>query len=314
MDNAYKKIFSECMKVRKDETVLIITDEKRYKIAKKIFNVGKKFTDKVYLLEMTEKGKDGEELSKYIEDVMTGADVVIAPTSKSISHTDARRNACKAGTRVASMPGITEDILERTLNTDYNKIEELSIKIAEILDDGKYVKLISDKGTDIEFSISNRKGIADTGKITQRGDFGNLPAGEAYTAPVENTADGKLVFDGAIAGIENLDSPVKIEVKKGKILSIEGEKAAQQFENIINNADKNAKCIAELGIGTNDKAVLTSSLLEVEKVLNTVHIAFGDNVTMGGNNNSDLHIDGVIKNPTLIIDGKTIIEDGNLII
>ncbi len=315
IDDASKTIVYDCMGIVKGEIVLIIVDEKSTKIGESIYNVCKELDTEISLLKIRERKSHGEELPKFVAEAMKNVDVIIAPTTKSLSHTRARREACLAGARVASMPGITEEMMLRTLNADYEKIAILSKKFADILNTGNQVNLSSPAGTDIQFTLGDRKGIADTGILHNSGDFGNLPAGEAYAAPIEGSANGIVVFDGAVAGIDNIDEPIVIDVKDGNLIDISGGEAAEQFREIIYDVnDDTTKNLAELGIGTNEKARLSSSLLEVEKVINTVHIAFGDNASMGGNIESPVHIDGVITKPTLKIDNKTIIKEGKILI
>ncbi len=130
-------------------------------------------------------------------------------------------------------------------------------------------------------------------------------------APVEESARGVFVVDGAMAGLDTLDQPIFIYIKQGFIEKIEGGESARQFKNMIEDTkDKNAKNVAELGIGTNEKAKLGSSLLEVEKVLGTVHVAFGDSLSLGGKVSAPIHVDGVALEPTMEIDGATIIRNG----
>ena len=244
---------------------------------------------------------------------MKAADVFIAPTSKSLSHTRARREANQNGTRGATLPGITEETMQRTLVANYWKIRERSIKYTEILNKGKRVRLITKAGTNITLSIEGRRAYADTGIYTESGSFGNLPAGEAYIAPIEGTAEGIIVIDGSMAGIGVLDKPIILRVEKGYVSEISEGRSANILENILNKYGKEAKNIAELGIGTNDQAIITGFTLEDEKVMGTVHIAVGDNSSFSGKVEVNSHLDGIINKPTLFIDGEKIIDGGKLL-
>ena len=92
------------------------------------------------------------------------------------------------------MSGITEEMLERALSANYIKISELTKVLARILSNGREAKIISPNGTNIKLSIKGRDAHADTDILREKGNFGNLPAGEAYIAPIENTAEGKIVL------------------------------------------------------------------------------------------------------------------------
>ena len=165
-------------------------------------------------------------------------------------------------------------------------------------------------------SLGGREGHADTGILHEPGSFGNLPAGEAYIAPMEGTVEGIMVVDGAMPPMGLLDEPITIVVEKGFATEITGGEGAQMLLDAVAPHGQDALNIAELGIGTNEAAgsPLTGNTLEDEKALGTVHFALGDSASIGGKVNVASHIDGIILNPTLEIDGKTILEHGKLLI
>jgi leucyl aminopeptidase (aminopeptidase T) len=181
--------------------------------------------------------------------------------------------------------------------------------VAEVLDRGKSARITSPLGSDLTFSIEGRTGEPDTGLYHAPGAFGNLPAGEAYLAPVEGTAEGKLVVDASMAGLGVLSSPITLVFKKGRVVSVDGPGADQLRANWA-AAGEGADWVAELGVGTNDAATITGKVLEDEKVYGTVHVALGNNAHFGGTNNVPYHADGVITHPTLEIDGRPIITNG----
>lgn len=296
------------------EEVLIIVDSKTKSIGEAIFAVCQELDVEPLLLEMLEREVSGQEPPPLVAAAMRYADVVIAPTSKSLSHTDARRSATKNGVRIATMPGITEELMIRTLNVDYHQIAALSKEVAQKLTAGQKAVLKSPGGTDLTLFLQGRKGVADTGIIHEKGDFGNLPAGEAYIAPLEGKSNGLVVIDGEMTGIGALDEPITMEVENGFVVKITGGQGADHLIHILDKAqDRNVRNIGELGIGTNKMAKISSNLLELEKVYGTVHIALGDSVSMGGTVRAPVHLDGVMLNPTLIIDDETILKAGEIL-
>jgi len=247
--------------------------------------------------------------------MMKMVDVVICPTSKSLTHTDARREACKAGARVGTLPGITEDIMVRTMSADYHQIAEQTYKICEILDRGKVAHLTTPLGTDITIPIKGIESIPSTGMITKPGSYGNLPSGEAYLMPVESQSQGVFFVDGSMAGIGKIKGePIKIRVERGMAVEISGGEQARQLNQMVESVGPQARNLAELGIGTNYMAQITGQILEDEKVAGTVHLALGNNKSMGGTVNVGLHVDGIITSPTLRIDDKLILKNGQLLI
>ena len=296
-----------CIGIKKNEKVLVITDKPLRKIGYTFFNAALRLGADVVLTEIKPRTIHGVEPPEHVTNSMKKADVIIIPTSKSLSHTRARREACKIyGARCASLPGITEDIIKRTLIADYLTIAKRTYKLAKLLTNASSVSVTTSVGTNIKFSIKGRKGFADTGITKTPGSFSNLPAGEACISPVEGTANGVIIVDGSIAPIGKLKHFIKLYVVSGYVISIEGKKEAEKLKEILKKYHKTAKNIAEFGIGTNNTAIVTGNILEDEKALNTVHFALGNNKSFGGRISVPLHLDAVLLNPTIKIDNKII--------
>ncbi len=301
---------NNCLAVKKGESVLVITDLPERKIGYALWEAAKEAGSEAMLLEILPRSSNGEEPPEAVAKFMKDFDVLMIPTSKSMSHTKARRDACEAGARCATLPGILEDTMQRTLNADYHEIAKRSIKLAEIVSQGKVAKVTTPAGTEITMSLEGRECHADTGLVHNPGDFSNLPAGEAYIAPVEGSANGIIIVDGAMVG--KVKTPIKIVVRDGFATQITGDRSAEELEKILEPFGQLGRNIAELGIGTNHKAQIVGSVLEDEKVMGTVHMALGDNKSMGGNVSVPSHLDGILLKPTLWIDDKKIMEDGEL--
>jgi leucyl aminopeptidase (aminopeptidase T) len=314
MNRAAAVAIRQCMKVKKNETVLIVTDEPQRTVGMALWAEAKKVAREALIIEMVPRRTNGEEPPPPVAELMSMFDVVLAPASKSLTHTDARRRACAKGARVATLPGITEDSMNRTLSADYERVAQLSKKIARILTKGKSAHVTTATGTDIRLDISGREAHEDTGLAHKKGEYTNLPAGEAYLAPIEGKAEGMLVVDGSIAGIGLLPRPIIMEVSKGYVTKISGGPQALALKRLVKPFGMAGLNIAELGVGTNYKAKVTGLVLEDEKVLGTVHLALGDNTSMGGRVHVPSHLDGVVLSPTLTIDGKVILDKGRLVI
>jgi leucyl aminopeptidase (aminopeptidase T) len=183
--------------------------------------------------------------------------------------------------------------------------------MADLLTRGKEVRIVKE-GRELRFSIAGRKGIPSTGIYREPGQSGNLPSGEAYIAPVEGTAEGKLWVDGSMVGIGLLREPLEITISAGKLNRAEGIHAKDFLTSL--GASELARNVAEFGIGTNRKARLTGIILEDEKIYGTVHVAFGDNSTFGGSVQAGIHLDGVILKPDVYVDDAQIMDEGEIII
>jgi len=307
-----KTAVETCMNTRPEEAVLIVTDLGKLEIAEAFAYATTAVGAKTVITLMEKLSRSGEEPQRPVAEAMKAADVVLLPTSRSLSHTDARRNATKQGARIASMPGITEDMMSiGGLTADYHEIAQLTHKVADIIEKGKTVMVSTPSGTNLTMSIEGRAPQRDTGLYHNRGEWGNLPAGEVCLAPVEGTTQGALVIDSMGAIVKQ---PVQIRVEDGWARDFKGQDAARLVE-ILKSVDENAFNIGELGIGTNQKARVTGAVLEDEKVLGTVHIALGDNTSYaGGHTKSGIHLDGILLQPTVKVNEQIIMHDGKLLL
>jgi len=286
---------------------------------------GREFTNELKSKELFEKVKnkeitenDEEEIKEILLETTSPNELpsaIVAVNQHSISHTIFRKLCTEfLSIRFASMPLFEPFMFNTAFQANWEKVEKLSRKIAELLTQAEEVEITCPNGTAITMSLKDREGLADTGRLCKPGDFGNLPAGEAFIAPVEGTAKG--VFVTFYAPDRKLKEPVKITVEGGKVVKAEGEEEFSSYINQLIHREKNADNIAELGIGTNEKAVTRTNILEAEKILGTCHIAIGDNSAFGGKVKANVHIDMLIEEPTVIlkVDKKkvTLMENGNL--
>jgi leucyl aminopeptidase (aminopeptidase T) len=292
----------------------VITDEPLRRIGYALWEESRRAGAESILTEIIPRRTHAEEPPGPVAELMKHVEVILCPTSRSLTHTRARKEACDAGARVATLPGITEAIMRRTLAADYRRIKLRSERLAEVLTRGKRVEIQTEAGTAVSFSIEGREGHADHGLVHRPGEVSNLPAGEAYIAPVEGTANGVIFVDGSIGKGGLLRKPIKLTVKNGHAVRIEGGAEARALERLVAPFGLPARNIAELGIGTNDRALVTGNTLEDEKALRTIHIALGDNKTFGGTVEVPSHLDGIIRDPTLWIDGTPILRKGRILL
>ncbi len=303
----------DCMGLQKEENLLIVTDEFKKEIAEALHEVGKELCHESFLIEFKSREINGQEPPQQVAEFMKKVDVVVCPTEKSLTHTDARREAVKLGVRVGTMPGITIDTMVRCLNADYNKIISLTDYIAQKLIGVSNIRVVTEKGTDLMMPVKGRTILSSKGVLKNKGESGNLPSGEVYLAPWEGKTNGKLVIDGSMAGIGMINTPITIEIADGYAHKISGGIEAAQLIALLEKSGPDAKAIAEFGMGTNYKAQLTGMILEDEKVFGTIHIAFGNNISMGGNIAVNSHLDGLVTEPDVYFDDELIMKKGNLI-
>jgi len=223
-------------------------------------------------------------------------------------------------TRVGFGAQIDDSILVNELSVDYQEVAAITRRLKARLQSKRQVRITTPLGTDLTMSIAGRDVKEDTGLIHEPGQFSNLPAGECFVAPLEDSAEGVLVVDKSFPELL-LSQPVRMTFKAGRVVSIEGGPEAEEVERRIAYGERkeygeNCRVIAELGIGTNPRARLTGKLITDEKVMGTIHIAIGDNSlpTFGGANRAPIHLDGVVGQPTLVVDGETLIDAGRYLV
>ena len=304
---ALKAVFENSLKLKPNESCLIITDTIEEEIAKYFFDYAYKISPNSHIEVMEPLNEHGQEPPKKISDLMLKYDVELLITNKSLTHTKARRDATSKGVRIASMPMVTEDIINRCLDIDYENLRKKSIQLKNILFKAKKIKIITDLGTNIIFEIGNREIDIDDGILDSKCAFGNLPAGEVDFSPINS--NGIYIVDASFPTFGKLNSPLTFYVSNGLVTKIIGKNSKELISN-LNKIGKNAYIIAELGIGINPKAKIIGNVLEDEKVLGTCHIAIGNNVFYGGSNDVPIHLDGVITKPTIYVDGKKVMEKG----
>ena len=202
--------------------------------------------------------------------------------------------------KLGHMPGITEEMMFRSVNVDYNKMKKAADSLLKALQNADKIYISTVEGTDLVLGVKDRPFVGDVG--VQQSLECNLPCGEVFCAPVETEADGVVVFNASIGDIGLLKHPLKVFIEKGKINKFES-KDNELVKRIteLQNIDEDAMVIGELGIGVNPGAAITGNMLEDEKALGTAHLAFGNNEDFpgGGKNRSKIHRDYLFYHPTI---------------
>jgi leucyl aminopeptidase (aminopeptidase T) len=261
-------------------------------------------------------GKLHEAESVVLKHKQGAVDAVVALSNYSTTHTTFREFLTRlCGTRYASMPLFDVAMLEGAMNVDWRTLARRTKEVAKVVRKAVSIGITTPNGTGIVMGTKGRKTLEDTGVLTRAGSFGNLPAGEVYLAPLEGTADGRLVLEWAPT--RKLASPVTLTIKSGLVAGISGDEPfAMELRKKLSERKENRN-IAELGIGTNDSARRPDNILESEKILGTVHIALGDNSSFGGRVKTPFHQDFVFFRPTVMLTGRsgdktTLLDEGRL--
>jgi len=302
----------QCLGIGPTDDVLVLCNEAQRTIAEALAVTADRPARSVRVLEYPTLTRDGEEPPVLVAEAMAEATVIFAPTTFSISHTQARIEATGRGARIATMPGITPETFGRALPVDYAGLKRAGERIAAGLSAASTCRVTSAAGTDLVLSLEGRTAMCDDGNLQAEAAWGNLPAGEAFIAPIETSGEGTIVFDGALAGYGMLREPLRVTLAVGRAIDADGE-AAQWLLDTLDAGGPTGRLIAELGIGTNPLAIITGNILEDEKAVGTAHLAFGTSASFGGTNVSTVHIDGMLLQPTVELDERLLIQKGQLL-
>lgn len=270
------------------------------------------------LLKKTLKDSDLKKVEQIVKKYKHNAvNCVIALSNYSTSHTRFRDFLTRiCGSRYASMPLFDVSMIGGAMNVDWKELSKRTMGLAKVVNMAEFIKIKTPNGTSVSFSKRGRKALSDTGILTRKGSFGNLPAGEVFLAPVEFTARGILVLEWGPT--RQLESPITLQVKDGYVVDVSGKDEYTEYLRTKLGERRENGNIAELGIGTNKAARRADNILESEKILGTIHIALGDNSSFGGNVKTPFHQDFVFFQPTVTLirkDGskKDILKAGKLL-
>jgi leucyl aminopeptidase (aminopeptidase T) len=300
----------DCFGVDANDRVLIVSNPPQRRVAKALFDAARERADVVRHMEYATLARHGEEPPDAVAQALREATVALAPTVYSISHTRARIEATARGVRIAGMSSLTEAAFAFALPIDYGLLERSTAVVGRALTAARTCRLTSRAGSDLTLQICGRTAHEDNGNLREPGSFGNLPAGEAYIAPIETDGTGTIVVDGSLAGYGLLRQPLCLHVLNGRIIDATGEAADWLLRTLDAGRAGKGRTVAELGIGVNPGAQVSGTVIVDEKARGTAHVAFGTNVSFGGMNDAGVHVDAVLLKPTVYLDGVPLLQDG----
>ncbi|MBU5678574.1 MAG: aminopeptidase [Candidatus Aenigmatarchaeota archaeon] len=212
------------------------------------------------------------------------------------------------------------EIYWNTMKADYEKIYKFNSKLIKVLNKAKTIRIVGER-TDITFSVKGRKFMNGCGIVEKKGEIGfiNLPDGEVYIAPIEDSVSGEIYFD--LPCLYHYGKKVKgvyFKFNNGKLIEYEIKNGLKEFEDVYKNASGDKNKIGEFGIGTNPNARITGGMTIIdEKVISTIHLAIGDNKSFGGKNDATIHWDffkDMKKGGSIIYaDKKIIMKNGEFV-
>ncbi|HSI80531.1 MAG TPA: aminopeptidase [Solirubrobacterales bacterium] len=313
LERAVATVVRDCLGVSEGESVVVICNPATQALGERLRAEAEGAGADAALAVMGERASHAAEPPRPVAAAMRAADAVLAPTVQSLSHTAARKAASESGARIATLPGVTEEMLARVMSADMEGLRRKGGAIADALTAASEARITCPSGSDLRLGLAGRTAIPDAGELAERGAFGNLPCGEGFIAPVEGSCEGRLVVDGTIAGVGIPAAPVTLTVEGGRLAGATGD-AGQRLLALLTEHGAEAATVAELGIGSNEKAILSGNVLEDEKILGTAHVAFGASAAIGGTVQVPVHLDCIVMEPDVALDGDPIVRGGELLV
>jgi leucyl aminopeptidase (aminopeptidase T) len=316
---AADRLLRHCGCLVAGETVAIICDATTADVADVVAHAARGITSRVACLCAPQASMHGAEPPADVAREMVQAKLVVGLTRMSMAHSRARRAATDAGARYLSLPEYSLPLLASpALGIDFHARAPLVRRFADAFSAGSSVRVTTVRGTDVKLDITGRRGNYCPGFVSGPGELGSPPDIEANISPLETRSEGVIVVDASIAcqEIGLLSVCVDLKVGKGRITSIDcadGEIRAQ-LDHIFQRAGSDrAYVLAECGVGLNDAAEPDGTMLMDEGALGCLHFGFGSNATVGGINEVPFHLDFVLRDPTLEVDGRKLIEMGSIV-
>jgi leucyl aminopeptidase (aminopeptidase T) len=309
-------LIDDSLRLRARENVLVVGDTTTVRIVEMLAYLCAERGAQVTVCLMEPTGVHSGEPPAPVAAAMKAADVIITPTAYSMSHTNARIEANAAGARIALIPGANEALFSGGgLEVNIRDLAKTAVQVGTLLKAARTVRVTCANGTDLRLELAGRDSVDQTGLCHEPGTWGVLPDIETAVGPLEGSAEGTWVVDGAIVQIGMVEEPIQVSFSQGRVTSIEGGKDATILRTFLESyEDPMVYHVAELGIGLNPKAKMERSLLEREAEYGTMHVGLGHGASFGSSIRAPVHCDLVVCNPILELDGRVILKDRTLFI
>ncbi|MGC9091117.1 MAG: aminopeptidase [Fervidicoccaceae archaeon] len=220
--------------------------------------------------------------------------------------------------RYICLVGMYADALIRMVGrVNQEVMYEFQRRLAKLTRDVKHMKVTNPAGMDVEFENDPNRPVLVEGEVQGPGEY--MLFGQVDWAPVEESINGVIVFDGSVWPPEELGllrSPIKLYVREGRVYRIDGGYEARMFEKWLKSFnDDNMLAVAHLSYGANPGAKLTGNILEDERVWGIVEWGLGSQSSSfkGKLGPASSHTDGISMSPTLTGDDEKIIENGEYV-
>ena len=315
--DAFGHLLDQCLSIRPGEQVVLLTDEATDPgvVTRLLDSVAAQ--DGIPLMaRMPMPYLPGAEPPGAVAAMMLEAGAVIELTSLFIGSSQARRNATDRGVRYLAMPGVRTETFRSggPLDVDFERLRADAEQVGRAWSSARAFRLTSRGGTDLRGSVDGRPGRVLHGMAREPGAYMAPPDIESGTAPVEGTASGTVVIDGDLLfmGRGPLHEPVVLHVHEGRVRGIEGAESSRLTRMLERCADEQMMNLAEVSVAFNPAGTICSVPMETESARGTAHIALGNSIAYGGVVNAIAHLDCVMRDATLELDGHEVMTEGTV--
>ncbi len=335
MDYGARQILSNCLNLRAGEKTVIVTDRATEHLARTLerqaFDLG--INQTTFVMEdfgpRPEDGRDPLAFPRQIGSAMhlAQASVFMARmvAGERISFRDPMTDlAEKLRLRHAHMPGFTEEMMVQGMAADYGEIQQRAQRVHALVSRARRITITSPAGTDVRIDLDPKRPWIVCDGVIKPGEVRNLPDGEVFGAPIDG--NGSVVIDGCFGDVLSATygdigaTPLAYRLERGRCVrgSVRCDNAdlKRDFERVTFETDENSNRIGELGIGLNTHlTTLIGNILQDEKFPGA-HIALGSPYPWmtGATWDSAAHNDGVMRNPTILVGGMTLMANGRFVI
>jgi leucyl aminopeptidase (aminopeptidase T) len=311
-------VLDRCLAVRPGEQVLMLTDDGTDPVVVEALEAGIEARKGVAVVAwMPVPGLPGAEPPGPIAAAMRESGAVIELTSLFIGSSVARLVATQMGVRYLAMPGVRLETFrdDGPLAVDFDAIRSDAEQVGAAWGEATTFRLTSPGGTDLRGSVLGRPGRVLHGLAREDGDYMAPPDIEAGTAPVETSSQGTVIVDADLLfmGEGPLPSPVALGFAHGELVSVEGAEAGRLHEMLARCADDRMSNLAEVSVAFNPSGRVCGVAMETESARGTAHIALGNSIAYGGDVDAVAHLDCVMREATLELDGRPVMVAGELL-
>lgn len=297
-------VVDNCIRPQSNESMLILSDEQRKRIAQALYDSAVKVCNPILIL--SKKG-----IPQLGLQAIRDADIVVLLTAEKLELDPRVMKARKEGARVLSLPGIDEEVFRRAVAVDYDRLRRTTELFSKKLEGAKTVRVKTPAGTNLKFDIDRQPVLRFDGAASKIRKLVRLPDGEACLAPVQSSIDGVIMVDGSLGELGKVKDRIELHVKAGRAFIYSDNADSKNLAQLMDKYGPSATVVGKFGIGTNPSAKVVGSS-EDAKALGTVNFGLGDNRLFAGTNSCGIQIDLVLLKPTITVDNRRLMVDGQL--